>query len=152
MRERNFTFSACLLLCMMIVLGGVLSSCGGGGGGSDGSRDREEEIVIMPPGNNVPGVIQSLENITMSVSESVMSGDLNTYFSDPDGDSLTYTATSSDQSVVIVRVDARGRRLGHRHGPILGRAGARHRQHNSDSDSRRSWRSRGFTDLHSDGR
>ena len=56
-----------------------------------------------PPTNRAPVAVGVIPPLTVVVGESATL-DVSEYFSDPDGDALTYTATSSDNSVLTVSV------------------------------------------------
>ena len=60
--------------------------------------------MILPPGNRAPLASQSFEDVTVPLLGSVTIADLGSYFSDPDGDRLSYTAISSDQNVAGVLI------------------------------------------------
>ena len=79
-------------------------SGGGGGGGSTGSA---------PPADNDPPVAeaQPIPPQTVPVGDTSAPMDLAPYFEDPDGDPLTYTASSDDVSVVITNLPRGDSRL-----------------------------------------
>ena len=56
-----------------------------------------------PPPNRGPLAVGAIPAITVSAGES-MSVDVSPYFSDPDGDALAYTATSSNEAAAAVSV------------------------------------------------
>ena len=106
MRRPNFALTVCLLLFAATGLAG-LSSCGGGGG-SKAPSSPDDQVIITPPANRAPVVIRTFQNITLPVTGQLTSEDLDTRFSDPDGQSLTYTATSSDTNVAVPRISEPG--------------------------------------------
>ena len=88
------------------LLAAWLASCG------DGST--EPEPTLQPPPNRTPVTAGSIP------AQAIVAGtratvDVSSYFTDPDGDALTYAAASSDQQ----QRHSRGRGPGdrHRHGP-----------------------------------
>ena len=98
---------ACLMLSLIAGLVG-LSSCGGGGGGSRGPGD---QTIITPPGNRAPVVVQALENVVLPPSSGQSrweSQPLGTYFSDPDGDPLEFSAQVEDSNVASVEISNAG--------------------------------------------
>ena len=58
---------------------------------------------VVGCGDPQPPVAQSIEDLTVEVG-STESVDLGAYFSDPDGDELTYTASSSNTGIATVSV------------------------------------------------
>ena len=56
--------------------------------------------------NRAPTTVGSIANLTLTVGESATAVDVSGYFSDPDGDTLTYTATSSDTAKATVSVSS----------------------------------------------
>ena len=70
-------------------------------------------MMIMPPTDNrTPVVAQAFADITITLKDGGpdqwASGDLGTNFSDPDGDELSYSAGSSDESVVDAVISESG--------------------------------------------
>ena len=70
-------------------------------------------MMIMPPTDNrTPVVAQAFADITITLEDGGpdrwASGDLGTNFSDPDGDELSYSAGSSDESVVDAVISESG--------------------------------------------
>ena len=53
-------------------------------------------LTMLP--NSAPTTVDTIPNQTVSLTESARTVDLSSYFSDPDGNPLTYSATSSDTS------------------------------------------------------
>ena len=74
----------------------TLTACGG-----DGGTDPPDPPA--PPANRAPQPVGSLGTLTMSVGLSV-SVDVSPNFRDPDGDALSYAASSSDAGVVTASV------------------------------------------------
>ena len=107
MRRRKLALSVCLILSVVIGLSS-LSSCGGGGGSSRPG----DQVIITPPGNRAPVSTGTFENIalTLEVGRPFRWGsdDLGNYFSDPDGDRLSYSAMSSDRNVAAATVSEPG--------------------------------------------
>ena len=107
MGRRKFALSICLILSVVIGFSG-LSSCGGGGGPSSSG----DQVIITPPGNRAPVSTATFENIalTLEVGRPFRWGsdNLGNYFSDPDGDRLSYSAMSSDRSVAAATVSEPG--------------------------------------------
>ena len=100
---------SCLALLVALVFTLTLPGCGGGGGGS---RDSGKDVMIMPPENSAPTVGRAFANLSL-IHESGNPGrwrsnSLDTHFSDPDSDSLSYTASSSNQSVAGAAIDVSG--------------------------------------------
>ena len=60
----------------------------------------------MTQPNRAPTTVGSIANLTLTVGESATAVDVSGYFSDPDGDTLTYTATSSDTAKATVSVSS----------------------------------------------
>ena len=91
---------SCLALLVALVFTLTLPGCGGGGGGS---RSGGKDVMIMPPANRAPTAGQAFANISLTYESGNpgrwRSNGLDTYFSDPDSDSLSYTASSSNQGV-----------------------------------------------------
>ena len=108
MRRPNFALTVCLLLFAATGLAGLSSCGGGGGGGSKAPSSPDDQVIITPPANRAPVVIRTFQNITLPVTGQLTSEDLDTHFSDPDGQSLAYTATSSDTNVAVPRISEPG--------------------------------------------
>ena len=70
----------------------VNSNCGGDSG-------------VEPPDNRAPAAVGTIPAQTVQVGSTV-TVDVSAYFSDPDGDALTYGAATSDGSVVVATVSA----------------------------------------------
>ena len=72
-----------------VVQQGTIEATGGGGGGGGGNRS--------------PGTVSSIADRTMTAGDTY-TVDASSYFNDPDGDQLTYTASSSSTSAATVSV------------------------------------------------
>ena len=97
---------------------GVASNCGGLGGwrvillatqadapvGSDPSATEPVEDPDEPVQNLAPDGVGSINDQTLTVGGEPARVDAARYFSDPDGDDLTYQASSSDDGVATVTV------------------------------------------------
>ena len=92
---------------LILVVAGVmfvgLASCGGGGDGGGGRNG----TIVMPPGNRAPVAGRRIADISTNTAVSAhvlanLDGDFG-YFSDLDGDRLTFTATSSNGNVAAYR-------------------------------------------------
>ena len=81
-RPRPFQFLA-------LAATACLTACGGGDNGTE---------PPTPPANQAPQAVGTLSAVTVSVGESVPV-DVASSFRDPDGDALTYAASSSDAGV-----------------------------------------------------
>ena len=95
---------ACLMLSLVAGLVG-LSSCGGGGGG--GSRGSGDEVIITPPGNQAPVIEQALEDVVLPLPSGQSrweSAPLGTFFSDPEGETLEFSAQVEDSSDISVEI------------------------------------------------
>ena len=108
MRRSNFALSICLILSVVIGLS-VLSSCGGGGGSRPVTKPGDE-VIITPPGNRAPVVSQAFENVVQPIApvsqwESELLGN---YFSDPDDDTLRFTADVDNPNVASVEFSDTG--------------------------------------------
>ncbi len=71
---------------------------------SDGSLNATQTIVVLvnPPPNRAPMASGTIVPVTLTAGDSPTNLDVSSYFSDPDGDRLTYTAVSSDTSRITV--------------------------------------------------
>ena len=94
-------------ITLILVVAGIMSvglaSCGGGGDGGGGRNG----TIVLPPGNRAPVIVQRFTDITLTlqVGSSFRWGSPQTvdaYFSDPDGDSLTYRVSTSNRNVAEV--------------------------------------------------
>ena len=75
--------------------------------GVRGKYKSENEVTVGGGGSNrSPVTVGTIPAVTVNAGESV-SGDASSYFSDPDGDALTYTASSSRTSVATTNVSGR---------------------------------------------
>ena len=76
---------------------------------SDGSLTVQDEftVTVGAPANNAPVLNLSLPDITVTVGQnSSTQPDLDDYFSDPDGDTLSYSAESSNNSRATVTINS----------------------------------------------
>jgi len=60
--------------------------------------------VAIEVGNQSPVAVGSISSLSVDVGDDVSVNDVSPYFSDPDGDVLTYTATSSDTDLATASV------------------------------------------------
>ena len=74
----------------------IMAGCGGGDGNGNGPVDPPD-----PPANRAPQATTSTSTLELAVGADVSINVANN-FSDPDGDALTFTATTSDASVATV--------------------------------------------------
>ena len=73
-----------------------------------GGDDRPTTPVAPTPVNRAPAASQPVPDQTLTLGERETADiDLDSYFTDPDGDALTYEAASSDAQVVEARVSNR---------------------------------------------
>ena len=92
--------------CLVLGLVAGLTACGGGGGSSAPGPAtttpgiRAQEITITPPANRAPEAVGTIPDQTLAEDGNALSVDVAQYFSDPDGDSLTWSARSGDPGVV----------------------------------------------------
>ena len=111
--RRGFPAKACLALGLVA----GLTACGGGGSyagsGSTGSPPETpagetiihaQEITITPPANRPPRIVGSIPAQTLTEGGNARSVDVAPYFSDPDGDPLTFSAQSGDPGIVMVGI------------------------------------------------
>ena len=68
---------------------------------SNGATATQTFSLTVEP-NSAPTPVGSIPNQTVSVTETARTVDVSSYFSDPDGNPLTYSATSSDTSIATV--------------------------------------------------
>ncbi|WP_433942999.1 S-layer homology domain-containing protein [Paenibacillus sp. SN-8-1] len=73
--------------------------------GRGGSLSKTFELTVTAAPNQDPIVNQTLGNVMLTVGDNDDTVDLSSVFSDPDHDSLTYEAESSDTSVATVTVN-----------------------------------------------
>ena len=96
------TTSSCLALLFAVIFVLTLSGCGGGGGGSG------REVMITPPGNRAPAAVRAFSDITLTHEpgnpQRWRSEGFDTYFTDPDLDSLGYSSSVSRQGVASAAV------------------------------------------------
>ena len=71
-----------------------------------GSTATQTFSATVTQPNRAPTTVGSIANLTLTVGESATAVDVSGYFSDPDGDTLTYTATSSDTAKATVSVSS----------------------------------------------
>ena len=77
----------------------IMAGCGGGDGNGNGPVDPVDPPD--PPANRAPQATASTSTLELSVGANI-SFNVSTNFTDPDGDALTFTAATSDASVVTV--------------------------------------------------
>ena len=70
----------------------------------DGLTAKQEVSVTVTPKNRAPVVDSSIPDETLTVGGSVGEVDFSLHFSDPDGDTLTYGAASTDTAIATVSV------------------------------------------------
>ena len=73
-------------------------------GGSNGSATQRFTVRVSPPANRPPEPVGVLAPLTLRVDDPAVTVEVGSAFRDPDGDLLTYRATSSALHVVTVRV------------------------------------------------
>ena len=66
------------------------------------SATATQSFTVTVDANSAPVTVGSIPNQTLSTSGAAATVDVSSYFSDPDGDTLTYSATSSDTSKATV--------------------------------------------------
>ena len=62
-------------------------------------------VIDITPINDTPIVLEPITEKILTIFEPVIEIDLNTVFSDPENETLTFTATSSDESIVQVSIN-----------------------------------------------
>ncbi len=73
---------------------------------SDGEQFDEHDFTIsVEEVNRPPEIVSSFPDLLLVESGAAYQADPDTVFSDPDGDTLTYTAESSDESVAAVTIN-----------------------------------------------
>ena len=77
----------------------IMAGCGGGDGGGNGPVDPPD-----PPANRAPVTNITGGTLEIPVGPATITTDVSGHFSDPDGDALTFSATTSDASVATVSV------------------------------------------------
>ena len=80
----------------------LTSACGGDGGTSPAAPS----VPPAPAPNRAPTPVDTIPEQVVRVGDDPVTLDVAPYFSDPDGDSLTYSATSGDPQVATVSVSA----------------------------------------------
>ena len=90
-------------LSLSLLMAGLLSTVAVGCGDDDGGSPTSPTPTT--PANRAPTASGSIPSQTLTAGESA-TVDVAQYFSDPDGDTLTYAATSSNASVATVSVSA----------------------------------------------
>jgi hypothetical protein len=72
--------------------------------GSDGSLTAVQNIpvILNPAPNRAPVPVETIPPVTLIADDSAKTVSVSPYFSDPDGDTLIYTAVSTDTGVVTV--------------------------------------------------
>ena len=68
------------------------------------SADQAFTVTVAPPANRPPAPVGTLAPVTMGVGDAPVRVDVASVFDDPDGDALTYGATSSSPAVVALGV------------------------------------------------
>ena len=69
---------------------------------SDGTDSATQTFKVTVSANSSPVIVISISTVNVPAAGGTVSHDVSSYFSDPDGDTLTYTATSSDTTEVTV--------------------------------------------------
>lgn len=83
----------------------LISACGGDGGTVASSpATPSAPPATAPPPNRAPAAVGTIPEQVMRFGEDPVMLDVAQYFLDPDGDSLTYSATSGDTQVIAVSV------------------------------------------------
>ena len=72
----------------------------------DGETANQDISVTVNQANRAPTTVNTIPSQTLKVSGSDATVDVSSYFSDPDGDTLTYTASSSDTAKATVSVSS----------------------------------------------
>ena len=108
MRRSKFALGICLILSVAVGLSG-LSSCGGGGSSRPATKPGDE-VIITPPGNRAPVVSRAFENIVLPFAPGSEweSEPLGNYFSDPDDDTLRFSADTDSSQVASVELSNTG--------------------------------------------
>ena len=73
-------------------------------GGSNGTATQTFAVTVSPPANRPPEPVGVLAPVTLGVDDAAVTVDVAAGFRDPDGDGLTYGATSSAPGIVSVVV------------------------------------------------
>ena len=69
---------------------------------SDGTDSATQTFKVTVSANSAPVIVISISTVNVPAGGGTVSHNVSSYFSDPDGDTLTYTATSSDTTQVTV--------------------------------------------------
>ena len=72
-------------------------------GGSNETATQMFSVTVIPPANRPPEAVGVLPPVTLAVDELAVTVDVASVFRDPDGDALTYRASSSAPRVVTAR-------------------------------------------------
>ena len=94
-----------ILALVLITAGGTLwvATCGGDGGSDPIVQPPPPPPPPPPPANRAPTAVGSIEAQTIPAGESV-TVDVASNFSDPDGNTLSFSAASSDEAVATASV------------------------------------------------
>ena len=65
---------------------------------------RDVTVTVNPAPNRAPVVVEAIDPLTLTAGTSATTINMAAHFSDPNGDTLTYTAISADTRVAIVSV------------------------------------------------
>ena len=71
---------------------------------SDGAATATQTIAVTVQANSAPTTVGTIPNQTVTVGKNDISLDVSSYFSDPDGDTLTYSASSNATGKATVGV------------------------------------------------
>ena len=74
------------------------------GSGNRALTAEQTITVAVTDTNDAPVAVGTINPVTLTVGDAAQTVDVSTKFSDPDGDTLTYTAKSEDTMTVTVRV------------------------------------------------
>ena len=69
---------------------------------SDGAASATQTFKVTVSANSTPVIVISISTVNVPAAGGTVSHDVSSYFSDPDGDTLTYTVTSSDTTQATV--------------------------------------------------
>ena len=62
-------------------------------------------VTVYPAPNRAPVAVGDIDPITLTLRDNAVTVDVSLYFSDPDGDPLTYSAQSADDAVATVAIE-----------------------------------------------